>query len=128
MKSINRKTNARILGMAVAGIIAVIVIVIFSSMVVRSAQADSALEKYYTGLESEYKYMVRDYMNENGYINAGIMVTRVVDAEGNRTYTVKLHHDKLDRLNEEELAAVMQEVSELGFADELCSFNTIIIK
>jgi len=128
MKRINRRLNARILVMAAVGMIALVLIIIFSTKVVRSAQADSALEKYYAGLENEYKHMVRDYMNENGYTNAGIMVTRIIDSEGNRTYTVKLHHDKLDRLDEKGIATLMNEVSELGFEDEICEFEAVIVE
>lgn len=128
MRRINKKLNIKVLGMTAVGIVTAVMIIIFSSIVVRSAQADTAMEKYYAQLECEYKHSVRDYMDRNGYVNAGITVTRVVDAEGNRTYTVKLHHNRLDKLDEDELAGLVYEVSELGFADEFCSFNTVIIR
>lgn len=128
MKRISRRNNAKILGMAVVGIVIISLIIIFSAKVVSSAQAYTALENYYAELERDYKYAVRDYMNDNGYTNAGITVTRIVDAEGNREYTVKIHHDKLDRLDDEKRELVMDEVAELGFNDDICSFNAVIIK
>lgn len=109
---------------------AALFIIIGSAITVHSAQAEKNIvtDKYYSQLENEYRSCVRDYLNGNGYKNAGVMVTYTVDAEGFRTYTVKLHHDRFERLDENEKNEVLAEIEALGFSDELCSFEAEIIK
>ena len=65
----------------------------------------------------------KEELNEMGFRNSGVTLTRVVDAEGNREYTFTIHHGKIDRMSEEErmalAAALMQSITPV----ESCSFT-----
>ena len=128
MEKKSRRENVKLIGMSIVGIITMVMIIVLSTVFVRSAQADAELAKYYAELEDDYKHSVRSYMNEEGFVNAGINITRIVDAEGNRIYTVKIHHSRLDSLDEKKRNNIVTEISKMGFDDERCSFETIIIK
>lgn len=115
---------------SVTTMIAAFFIIAGSVITVHSAQAEKNIvaDKYYSQLEDEYRSCVRDYLNENGYRNAGVMVTYTVDGEGFRTYTVSIHHDRIGMLDEQKETELLGAIEELGFADELCSFEAEIIK
>lgn len=68
-------------------------------------------EKYYREMEREYVKQVRSYLNDNGYENGGVMLTRVVEADGSREYTLSVHHKRINRLSkaeQKELEEVLQ--------------------
>lgn len=123
-----KRNNIKIIAIMVASLIIMVIVISFSAKVVRSTQEDAIREQYYAGLEKEYKSMLREYMNDNGYTNAGITVTHIVDCTGDRTYTVKIHHSKFDRLDESERYSLAEDVIELGFEDEKCYFVTEFVK
>lgn len=56
----------------------------------------SAYESYYRELEKEYVRNVKSILCKNGYDNAGVMLTKTIDADGQREYVVSIHHRKLD--------------------------------
>lgn len=127
--TVKKDSVKRFAELAVIAILSIVMVIVLSTIIVRSAQNDdAAADRYYAGLEREYESAVRSYMNENGYINAGIMITRIVDREGGRTYTVKLHHTRLDRLDASERERIAAEVCELGFRDEVCDFHTVFVE
>ena len=89
----------------------------------QSSEEDRFWDEYYYELETEYKASVREYMNEAGFANAGLTITHIVDGEGNREYSVKLHHSSLGYLEEDELAGILTDIEKLGFEDGKCKFN-----
>ena len=60
------------------------------------------LESYYQQVEKELLGRTRDQLEELGFKNSGVTLTRVVDAEGNRDYTFTIHHRKIDAMSAEE--------------------------
>lgn len=79
-------------------------------------------EAYYRLLEKEYLAEVRTYLNSAGLNNCGVMLTRVVEADGNREYTITIHHSRLDKFSVEDKVAIMEELREFAFEGENCSF------
>lgn len=59
-------------------------------------------EKYYREMEREYVKQVRYYLNDNGYENSGVALTKVLEADGSREYTLNVHHKRIDRLSKAE--------------------------
>ncbi len=55
---------------------------------------------YYKAIEQSYVKSVRDKLDERGYNNAGISLTKVVDEAGAFEYTVAIHHRRIDRMDE----------------------------
>lgn len=118
-----RKTGS--LKFAAATIILVLIAALsFAGTVMsRTNFSDSELEGYYRELEEQLVRDTRAYLNENGFSNSGVTLTRVVEADGSREYTVTVHHWQIDRMDEEEKAALSQALAEFAFEDENCKFN-----
>lgn len=80
------------------------------------------LERYYMEQEKQLGEDVREYLNERGFRDSGVMVTRVVNGDGRREYTVTVHHGRIDTMTEEERTSLAGELALLDFADEKCTF------
>lgn len=70
-------------------------------------------EKYYRELEAEYVKNVRFFLNEEGYSNSGVTMTKVTDEEENRSYTVAIHHRGIENLQQEEQEQLQAELSQI---------------
>lgn len=81
------------------------------------------LEQYYLQKEKQLTEDVRDFLNQKGYRNSGVTVTRVLEANGNREYTVTVHHGDIDRMTEGERTVLAGEMGNLTFEDEHCTFS-----
>lgn len=63
-------------------------------------------------LENEYLGEVRQILLEKGCKNAGVTLTYVTDAEGNRSYVVSVHHIKIKRMNAQEVTLLQARIRE----------------
>lgn len=68
-------------------------------------------EQYHI-MEEEYINEIRLILLEKGCKNAGIALTYTTDAEGNRNYTVTLHHNRLDKLKTTEASLLYDRLQE----------------
>ncbi len=66
---------------------------------------------------------VRDYLDKGGYKNSGVMLTRVLEADGSREYTLTVHHGKIDALTDEGREKLQKELESFDFTAENCSFR-----
>lgn len=66
---------------------------------------------------------VRDYLEKEGYKNSGVMLTRVLEADGSREYTLTVHHGKIDALTDEDREKLQKELENFDFTAENCSFR-----
>lgn len=80
------------------------------------------LEEYYREKEQELVREVREFLRSEGYENSGIMVTRVVEDDGRRLYTVTVHHGRIDSMDAGLREELLDHLQELNFADDNCSF------
>lgn len=119
------RKKAGIFGFVAVTIILVLVAALFFTKTVMSrTDIDAAeLEGYYRVKEEALVKDTREYLSAHGFQNSGVMLTRVVDAEGKRYYTVTVHHGEIDRMTKEERAELADKMSELDFADENCTFS-----
>lgn len=99
--------------------ILVLTIALFISItaVSRDKNDRRAETEYYRAMEQEYVRQVRGFLQEKGYANSGVTMTEVVDEEGNRAYTVTIHHGKIKTLSEAERQMLLAGCGELQFAD-----------
>lgn len=88
----------------------------------QSRHAAEAEEEYYKEMEEIYVGEIRAFLEEAGYRNSGIMMTRIIDEEGERCYTVTIHHDKLDKLSDAEKKELLDACSRIAFPDGECGF------
>ncbi len=100
-------------------IILVLTIALFVSItaVSRDKNDKRAETEYYRAMEQEYVRQVRSFLQAKGYANSGVTMTEVVDEEGNRSYTVTIHHGKIETLSESEQQVLLAGCGELKFAD-----------
>ena len=79
-------------------------------------------ENYYRERERQLVEGAREYLGEQGYENSGVMLTRVVDADGSREYTLSVHHGWITALSEEKQGQLADGLQEITFADQNCVF------
>lgn len=81
------------------------------------------LEEYYQKKEQDLTGEIGEFLKKEGLENSGIMVTRVVEENGSRLYTVTVHHGRIDAMDAAERAELLSRLQELNFADDRCSFT-----
>jgi len=72
-------------------------------------------EKYYKQMEKEYVMQVRSYLQEEGYENSGLTLTKVLFEDGSREYTLNVHHKRINKISETEQNALRNKL--VQFAD-----------
>ena len=80
------------------------------------------LEEYYLTKEQALTKDVRELLAVQGYENSGVMVTRVIEDDGSRFYTIAVHHKRIELLDDKERDMLLSQVENLVFDDEACSF------
>lgn len=110
--------------MILSTLLLVLIILFCTSETVMSRnKADNgSRRKYYAAMEKEYRSEMERLLDKKGYLNCGINLRWVSDGDGLRTYTVILHHRKLNMLDEYEKEELLRELSETEFLDESCTF------
>lgn len=68
--------------------------------------------KQYAVMEEAYVKEIRMILLEKGCKNAGITLTYITDIDGNRDYTITLHHSKLDKMEVREFALLTSRLQE----------------
>ena len=84
-------------------------------------------EESFLELEDDYVGTVRTYLEEKGYRNSGVALTRVVDEEGDRSYEMTLHHKNLYKLSTEEQETILKEIATMAFHVSGCKFQVKLL-
>lgn len=105
-----------------AMLILVTALCVSGTVLSQSGHASEAEEKYYKEMEEIYADEIRTLFEEAGYRNSGIMMTRIIDEEGQRSYTVTIHHDKLHKLSAAEKQELLDACGRIEFPDRECGF------
>ncbi len=74
-------------------------------------------------IENEYIAEIRAWLEEEGYGNCGITMTKVVEQDAPKEYTVLIHHKKINNLNNTEKEELKKELAEVDFPLENCRFQ-----
>lgn len=111
-------------GFGVITVILVLVIVFCVKGTVFSKENNERAKanRYYALLEDAYLEEARQLLEEQGYSNCGVTMTRITEADGSREYTVLLHHRKLQKLSAEEKDVLISSLSDMEFDNEICRF------
>lgn len=72
-------------------------------------------EASYCEKEQEFIASVKDFLSQKGYTNCGVTMTRVMDENGMRHYTLTVHHDRISRLNAAERENLEKELEQITF-------------
>lgn len=122
MKKMNMKKMTGFIFMTVM-LVLVSAFCITGTVMSQSTQAAAENEAYFLSLERAYVKEMRQYLQDAGFRNTGVMLTRTIDEDGVREYEATIHNSRFDRLTEEERAALVQELAGLAFEEEKCSFT-----
>lgn len=115
-------------GMAVFGAVTVLLVLIAAlfmgkTVMSRTEVGARELEDYYLARERELTREIREFLGNEGLENSGIMLTRVVQEDGSRLYTVTVHHSRIDSMAAEERCQLLSQLEEFAFMEENCSFS-----
>lgn len=77
-------------------------------------------ESYYRFREQQLVSETRKFLGEEGFENSGITLTRVVEEDGSRHYTMTIHHGRIDRMCEEERNLLLAQLEAFAFEEENC--------
>ena len=81
------------------------------------------LENDYRERERQLVEKAREYLDRQGYADSGVMLTRVVDADGSREYTLRIHHGRIAGLSGKEREKLVNGLQEIAFEDQHCVFS-----
>lgn len=98
-----------------------------------SASAKEVLEReennrYFLEQEKLLISEVRGYLATRGYCNSGVTVSRIVFGDGTKEYKVVIHHDKINKLDDEGKADLMGELELFDFEDDNAEFRYEFLK
>ena len=98
MKTRMKRNNNKAFGFMAIFLIS---ITVFCTMMTRMGQEKNdrkTQEQEYRELERAYVKDIRGYLNEQGFENSGIALTKVFEADGSRAYTLQVHHRRIQGL------------------------------
>lgn len=120
----------------IAGTIAFLItaIILVSIFIQASAQEEkSRQEQAYQTAEKEYRNELRNFLNQSGYCNSGINMTRVVNVETapqdrkkvaeTRVYTVLIYHPKISQLEQKEILKLMTDIVKIAIPIDDCTVS-----
>ena len=113
------RRNTKSIVLIVVALVIAVVTFITTSITVTSCKKGAASDNaaYYHQLEQAYVKEARKVMNEQGYFDAGITMTRRMNKAGDRIYTVKVHHNRLNNASFEKTNELIELLSNIPFED-----------
>ena len=78
---------------------------------------------YFHELEGRYKEVLKHSLENEGMYNAGINITSIINIDGTRVYTVKIHHEKYDNFDECKRQEILESLGAISFADNETPVN-----
>ena len=102
-----------------------LVFTLFSLVTMRvkgQGEVDFATDReMYEQLEDSYTERLKDMLENKGYRNAGITMTKIYQPDGSREYTVQIHHKRINQLSDGEKILLLNELAAISFGGENCS-------
>ncbi|MBQ7925513.1 MAG: hypothetical protein IJ335_04385 [Lachnospiraceae bacterium] len=97
----SRAKNKIGFGLFTLGLVLILVLLLGNTAAGRSGQVPEE-EQYFVAREQQMATQMREYLGAEGYSNSGINITHMTDADGQRFYTVRIHHQEITLLEEAE--------------------------
>lgn len=92
------------------------------TVISQSRIGERELENYYREQERQLVRDTRAFLEEAGYRNSGVMLTKVMEADGSRVYTLTVHHGRIDAMEDQARETLREELSAYDFPAENCTF------
>lgn len=114
--SINANHISKIAMYFVATLWLVIILALCSAKVVSSREklAQQELDRYFCQMEKETVKEVRNILGSQGYINSGVTLTRITEAEGQVEYVLNIHHERLYQIDDEERQELVEKLDDIS--------------
>ena len=113
-----KQRNTEVLFLAVAAALVVVTILMVHStrQHIDQRKGDAIqqeeTEENYREMEEQYLSQVQAVMARAGYPNSGVTMTYVTGENGDRQYTVQIHHRRLENMKTEEQEQLKQQVQD----------------
>ena len=118
--------SRKVFGAVTVALVIIIVFCVRGTVMSREDNRRAERNHTYAALEQEYLERTHRLLEEEGFKNCGVNLRWIDDWEGNREYTVLLHHRRLERMSGEEQAALTDRLSAAEFRNTGCRFSYII--
>lgn len=92
-------------------LVAIIAFCIAGTVEGQEPGASAAEEAFYKEQEAQLLH-TKACLKELGYINSGVTLNRIVDAEGKREYTFTIHHSRIDKMDAAGRKGLAQQLSD----------------
>lgn len=120
------KMSGKAFGVLTVILVLVIIFCIKGTVMSRENDERERTNRHYAVLEQEYRDRAQQLLEEQGFRNCGVNIRWVDEGDGNREYTVLLHHRNLNGMAEEDKSVLTDLLTEMEFHDEACSFSYVI--
>ncbi len=78
---------------------------------------------YYLGLEQEYVANMKAYLQERGFADCGVMMTRVTYEDGSREYKIQIHHRRIEGMSAADKLFLQEALMQKEFGRDACVFQ-----
>lgn len=85
-------------------------------------RTDRSEELHYVQMEQEYVREMQAILNTEGFVNSGVMLTKIIYEDNSREYHIAIHHGRFDSLSTGEKEALVEELKGAVFEEGDCSF------
>lgn len=117
-----REKHGRIITFLSAGMLIGICVFCISATVYSSEKITRRdRENCYKEMEAAYVKEIRSFLDEEGYSNSGVMMTKIIDENEHRAYTVTIHHRNLLIMEQEKQEQLTTSLTQLFFGMENCT-------
>lgn len=84
-------------------------------------KSDDAFASYYRALEKQYIEEVNTTLSGMGYKNSGVMLTKTIDENKERSYTLSINNKMIK--SPEEIAEVMEEIWYNNYSSQIGGYS-----
>lgn len=103
-----------------------IVVIVSCSLGIRAKGEESRFtditDDYYKSIEQDFMDGVRERLDDNGFYNAGISLTKTLEVDGTLEYTVSIHHRRIDRMSQYQ----REQLSDIIIVDDIAIENSSV--
>ena len=74
-------------------------------------------------VDRSYYHVIDAQLTRCGYLNCGITLNSIIDLNGNRTYYVQVHHQRIDNMDDSGKLEIIELLEQIAFPVEQCSVS-----
>ena len=109
-------------------LVAVSAFCITGTVISQTNIGEKEFENFYREQEKELLCLTKQQLEDLGYANCGVTLTRVVDEIGNREYTFTIHHRKIDKMSMDERKELAAELMrDIALAENFSVYHEFLM-